>query len=166
MLILLWSFFFTIWITCFFIFFTYNYIRLFTYFTLIILFLTSLFFILVFNKSIIWYQIMFKFYYLQSLQISYIIGIDGLSIYSIILCAFLLMYCLLIFWFLKYKINLYSFLLLFSLWLLINIFTSLDLFFFYIYFEGIVIPMFLLIVYEVVVVVKFMRHINFLSILY
>lgn len=46
------------------------------------------------------------------------------------------------------------------------IFSSLDFFFFYIYFEGIVIPMFLLIVYEEVVLVKFMLLINFLFILY
>lgn len=70
---------------------------------------------------------------------------DGISIYLILLCSFLLMYCFLIYWYLKYKINLYSFSLFISLWLLLNVFSSLDLFFFYIYFEGIVIPMFLLI---------------------
>lgn len=41
--------------------------------------------------------------------------------------------------------NIYSFLLFFSLWVLLNIFSSLDLIFFYIFFEGIVIPMFFLI---------------------
>ena len=41
--------------------------------------------------------------------------------------------------------NIYSFLLFFSLWILLNIFSSLDLIFFYIFFEGIVIPMFFLI---------------------
>jgi NADH:ubiquinone oxidoreductase subunit 4 (subunit M) len=48
---------------------------------------------------------------------------------------------------------------------IINVFASLDLFFFYIYFEGIVIPMFFLIVYEEVEVEKFMLLINFLFIL-
>lgn len=41
-----------------------------------------------------------------------------------------------------------------------------DLFFFYVYFEGIVIPMFFLIVFEVAVIVKFMHLINFLYIPY
>lgn len=147
------------------IFFLY-YIRILGYFSLIYLYILCFFLVIVFNKSITWYQVLFNFYNFSFLQISYIIGIDGLSIYFILLCSFLLMYCLLIYWFLKYKINLYIFTLLLSLWLLLNIFASLDLFFFYIYFEGVIIPMFLLIAYEVVVVVKFMLHINFFYILY
>jgi NADH:ubiquinone oxidoreductase subunit 4 (subunit M) len=39
--------------------------------------------------------------------------------------------------------NLYSFLLLLSLWILCNVFTSSDLFIFYVFFEAILIPMFL-----------------------
>lgn len=50
--------------------------------------------------------------------------------------------------------------------IIIYIFSVLDFFCFYIFFEGIVIPMFLLIVFEEVVQEKFMRHINFLFILY
>ena len=145
-----------------FYFFFIHYIRIFTYYSLIVFFIFSLYLFLIFNKSILWYQIIFNFYNLVFLQISYIVGIDGISIFFIILCGFLLMYCFLIYWFLKYKIDLYAFTMLFSLFLLLNVFASMDLFFFYIYFEGIVIPMFLLIVYEVVVVEKFMLRINFL----
>ena len=147
-----------------FYFFFIHYIRIFTYYSLIVFFIFSLYLFLIFNKSILWYQIIFNFYNLVFLQISYIVGIDGISIFFIILCGFLLMYCFLIYWFLKYKIDLYAFTMLFSLFLLLNVFASMDLFFFYIYFEGIVIPMFLLIVYGVVVVEKFMLLINFLFI--
>ena len=136
------------------------YVRLLSFYSLIIVFFMTLFLFFLFNKSVLWYQVICNFYYLNFLQISYIIGVDSLSIFFILLCSFLLMYCFLIYWFLKYKINFYAFTLLFSLWLLLNVFSSLDLFFFYIFFEGIVIPMFFLIVYEVVVVEKFTRLIS------
>ncbi len=86
-----------------------------------------------------------KFYTINYLQISYIIGIDGISISFIIICSLLILLCYVIYWFLSYKINLYTFCLILSLFLLINTFASLDLFLFFIFFEGIVIPMFLLI---------------------
>lgn len=136
------------------------YVRVLSYFSLIVLFLLTLFLFFVFNKSLVWYQVIYNFYYSHFLQISYIIGIDSLSIFFVVLSSFLLMYCFLIYWFLKYKVNFYAFVMLFSLFLFVNVFSSLDLFFFYIYFEGIVIPMFFLVVFEVVVVVKFMRLIN------
>lgn len=137
--------FYSYWIMVFFIFYSYSYLRLISYFSFNIIYLLTLFLVVIFNKSIIWYQFIFKFYTINALQISYIIGLDGLSIYFILLCSFLLMYCFLAYWFLKYKINFYSFTLFLSLWLLLNIFASADLFFFYIFFEGIIIPMFLLI---------------------
>lgn len=160
------NFFFIFWLFLFFLMFSYNYLRLFSYFFFAIFFLLSLFLLLVLNKSIFWYQVVFKFYSLSYLNMSYIIGLDSVSIFLILLSVFLLMFCFVIYWFLKYRINFYIAMLFFSLWLLINVFSSLDFFFFYIFFEGIIIPMFFLIVYEVVVHVKFTRLINFLFILY
>lgn len=148
-----------------FIFFQY-YLRILSYIFFIFIFLFFWYFILNFNKSILWYHVIFSFYYMHLLQISYIIGIDGISLLFVILCTFLLMYCLLSYWFVRYKVNLYIFTLIFSLWLLLNIFTSMDLFFFYIFFEGIVIPMFLLIVSEEVGLEKYTLLINFLFIPY
>jgi len=60
----------------------------------------------------------------------------------------------------RYRINLFIFTLILSLRLLLNIFTSLDLFFSYIYFEGIIIPMFFLIVFEVAEAARYMLLIN------
>ncbi len=50
--------------------------------------------------------------------------------------------------------------------IIIYVFSVLDFFCFYVFFEGIVIPMFFLIVFEEAVVVKFMLRINFLFIHY
>lgn len=149
----------------FLLFFSYNFVRLYTYFYLIIIFYFSLFLLFFFNKSIFWYQNIFIFYRLFFFNISCIFALDGISISLIVLSSFLLMFCFLIYWFLRYKIHWYSFIIIFTLWLLINVFSSSDLFFFYIFFEGIVIPMFLLIVFEEADLVKFMLLINFLFIL-
>lgn len=137
--------FFYLFLISFIVIFFLNYIRLFSYFLFSLIFIISWFIILIFNKSILWYQLILKFYTIDYLQISYIIGIDGLSVFFIIICALLILLCYIIYWFLSYKINLYSFTLIFSLYLLINTFTSLDLFLFFIFFETIVVPMFLLI---------------------
>jgi len=161
MYFLYWIIFIIIWLgTLYLSFGSYN-LRIVSYFIYVVFFLFVWFLLLNFNKSILWYQIIFKFYYLISFQFAYIIGIDSISLLFVLLCSFLLMFCLLNYWFVRYKINLYIFTLFLSLWLLLNVFTSMDLFFFYVYFEGIVIPMFLLIVFEEVEIEKFMHLINF-----
>ena len=45
----------------------------------------------------------------------------------------------------KYRVTLYTFTLLLSVWLLLNVFTILDLFFFFVFFEAVLIPMYYLI---------------------
>jgi proton-translocating NADH-quinone oxidoreductase chain M len=72
-------------------------------------------------------------------------GFDILSLNLILLSSFLLIFCYLIYWNLKYKSVYYYFILSFSLWILINVFSSLDFFYFFLFFELIVIPMFFLI---------------------
>lgn len=133
------------WILGFILYSNFNLIRLLSYFYFLVYFLLSLFILLILNKSIIWYQIIFKFYTISFIDISYIIGIDGISISFILLCSFIILFCFLLYWYLNYLLNFYSFILFFSLWVLVNIFASIDLVFFYIFFEGVVIPMFFLI---------------------
>lgn len=137
--------FFYTWVFGFMLYNNYNYLRILGYFYFIIFFLISLYLIIILNKSILWYQIILKFYTIKFINISYIIGLDGISISFILLCSFIILFCFLLYWYLNYQFNNYLILLYFSLWILINIFASLDLFMFYIFFEGIVIPMFLLI---------------------
>jgi len=78
------------------------------------------------------------------LNISYSFGLDGISIHFFFLSSLLVFLCILFIWnetnFKEYSINL----LLIELFLLI-IFSSLDLFLFYVFFEAILVPMFLII---------------------
>lgn len=138
-------FFIYTWILGFMLYNNYNFLRIAGYFYFLSYFLFCLFILLILNKSILWYQIIYKIYTIKYIYISYILGLDGISISFILLCSFIILFCFILYWYLNYQYNIYSFLLFFSLWVLVNIFASLDLIFFYIFFEGIVIPMFLLI---------------------
>lgn len=133
------------WLLGLILYFNFNIIRLLSYFYFTSFYLIILFSLLLINKSIIWYQIIFKFYTFNYFNISYIIGLDGISLSFILLCSFILTIRLLLNWYLNYLFNIYSLTLFLSLLLLLNIFASIDLFFLYIFFEGIVIPMFLII---------------------
>lgn len=155
------SWFFLLWILI-----SINFIRILSYFYFLLVLILILLFFSFFNKSILWYQLVLKFYKIDLLNISYTYCIDSISIFLVLISAFILCLCFLSYWFLRYKISLYSFMLLFSLWVLNNVFTVSDFFLFYFFFESIVIPMFFLIVFEVVVHVKFTHLINFFYILY
>lgn len=98
-----------------------------------------------YNKSIFWYQYMLSYYKSLFFNIELIWGFDSLSLNLILLSAFLLIFCFLSYWNLKYKSIYYFFLLNFSFWILSNVFSSLDFFYFFLFFELIVIPMFFLI---------------------
>ena len=123
----------------------FNYVRILSFFYFISFFVLNIFLLLILNKSVIWYQYLYKFLTLNYIYISYIVGLDNISICLILLCSFIIIFCFLLYWYLNYQFSLYSFILFFSLWVLINIFASMDLFLFFIFFEGIVIPMFFLI---------------------
>jgi len=89
------------------------------------------------------YIIMFKFDN-SLLNLSYSIGVDGISLLFIFLSC-LLIFTSFIFVWPVYKIENYDTLLFLLLICLIGAFLTLDLLFFYIFFEAILIPMFLLI---------------------
>lgn len=108
-------------------------------------FLSSLALALAFNKSLFWYQLVLHYYSLSFLNISFIIGFDGISLCLVLLSTFLLSLCLLFYWLLRYKARMYILMLFLSLFLLLNVFLSLDFFLFYIFFEAIIIPLFFLI---------------------
>jgi proton-translocating NADH-quinone oxidoreductase chain M len=76
---------------------------------------------------------------------NYTLGLDSISILLIILTNLLILLCVLISWNVKYKIREYLLILILIQILLINVFCIFDLFLFYVYFESILIPMFLLI---------------------
>jgi len=110
--------------------------------------------VVLFLSSLLLIQFDSNFYYFQNIvtydigfslfNLSYSFGIDGISVFFFFLSSLLIFFCIFFFWnennFKKYALTL----LLIELFLLI-IFSVLDLFLFYIFFEAILIPMYLMI---------------------
>lgn len=99
------------------------------------------------NSSTFQFIFFFKIPFFQSIEIAF--GVDGISLFFIILTSFLIPLCLVSAWdLLEFKIitsKIY-----FSLFLLIEffiflVFISLDVFVFYIFFEAVLIPIFIII---------------------
>lgn len=109
-------------------------------------FIISLFLWVLFNKSLGYFQFVYKIYWIPNLNLNCTIGIDGISLFFIILTTLLTFICLLSSWN-NIKMNLKEYLLLFLLlnFFLILVFCILDLLLFYVFFESILIPMFLII---------------------
>ncbi len=109
-------------------------------------FFLSLYLPLNFEKDIPHFQFVNSFNWFNSENIRFSLGVDGISMPFIILTTFLVLVCMIfIFPQSKKKMRMYlcSFLLLESF--LIGTFSAIDLFSFYIFFESILIPMYLII---------------------
>ncbi len=109
-------------------------------------FIISLFLLVFFNKSVGSFQFVEKFFWVPILNINFPLGIDGISIFFVILTTLLISICLLTSWD-SIQINLKSYLIAFLImeFFLIGVFCTLDLLLFYIFFESVLIPMFLII---------------------
>lgn len=99
-----------------------------------------------FKKSVGTFQFTSTSHWLQSLNLNLTLGIDGISLFFLLLSILLIPLCLLASWTAVTE-NLKSYLISFLIieFLLINVFCVLDVLFFYIFFESILIPMFLII---------------------
>ena len=109
-------------------------------------FIFSLLLWVYFDQTSSFFQFYKTFNWSSSLNFHYSIGIDGVSLFFILLTTFLIVLCILVSWesVTNYlKEYLISFLLL--EFLLIQVFSVIDIFLFYIYFESVLIPMFLII---------------------
>jgi NADH-quinone oxidoreductase subunit M len=97
-----------------------------------------------FDRSKAGYQ--FEEHYVWFGPLSYHLGVDGISILFVALTAFLMPLCILASW-TSVKSRLVEYMIAFLLLetLVIGVFTALDLFLFYIFFEGGLVPMFLII---------------------
>ena len=112
----------------------------------IAIFLLSLLLWIVFNNENNNFIFVAHIPWISTLNIYYSLGIDGISIFFIILTAFLIPFCILISWnSIKYRLKEFLLMLLLTELLLINVFSVLDLFFFYIFFEAVLIPMFIIV---------------------
>lgn len=99
-----------------------------------------------FRNSVGSFQFVFKLFWVPSLNINFILGIDGISLFFLLLSTLLIPLCILTSWN-SVSSNLKEFLIAFLVldFFLIGTFCVLDLLLFYIFFESVLIPMFLII---------------------
>lgn len=111
-----------------------------------LVFVLSLFLWIGFDQSTPKFQFVVNLLWLPIANINLTLGIDGISLFFVILTSLIFPICFLSSWF-SIKKNIKSYLIFFLIMemILILVFTCLDLIFFYIFFEAILIPMFLVI---------------------
>lgn len=120
--------------------------RLVALYTSCLTFVFSLFLWIYFDQSSAFFQFCKVFNWSSYLNFYYTIGLDGISLFFILLTTFLSILCILVSW---DSINNYTkeYLISFLLleFILIQVFSVIDILLFYIYFESVLIPMFLII---------------------
>jgi len=95
------------------------------------------------NRS---YQFVEKISWFEDLNFNYHIGVDGISLFMILLSTFLTPLCILASWkSIQKRIKEYMFAFLFLETVMIGMFASIDMLLFYIFFETVLIPMYLII---------------------
>jgi proton-translocating NADH-quinone oxidoreductase chain M len=123
-----------------------NQIKNFSIFMSFLIFVFSLFLWILFDKSNANFQYLFQIPWISQFNLFFYLGLDGISLFFIILTTFLIPICLLISYESITK-NIKEFCILFFIieFCLIISFSTLDLIIFYIFFESVLIPMFLII---------------------
>nr|YP_009755788.1 NADH dehydrogenase subunit 4 [Gonatozygon brebissonii]QIQ23066.1 NADH dehydrogenase subunit 4 [Gonatozygon brebissonii] len=114
--------------------------------TSLITFIYSLFFWLQFENSTALFQFLETIDWLPTSNINFVLGLDGISVFFVILTTFLVPICILVGWsnIKNYKKEyIIAFLVLESF--MIAVFCMLDLLLFYVFFESVLIPMFIII---------------------
>ena len=109
-----------------------------------IIFLYCVFLFLNLDTLYIGFQFKETLFFFNGLTFS--LGVDGISIFFLLLTSLLFPICFLVNWeSIKYRSKDFCLMLLLLEFFLLNVFLSIDLFFFYIFFEGVLIPMFFVI---------------------
>ncbi|MFA3782106.1 NADH-quinone oxidoreductase subunit M [Melioribacteraceae bacterium 4301-Me] len=121
-------------------------IRWFTFAVSLLTFVISLVIYSKFDKSVSGFQFQDKIVWVKSLNISYFVGIDGVSLLLILLTTFLTPLTLLSSWkAIDRKVKMFSFMMLFLETGMVGVFMSLDMFLFYVFWEAMLIPMYFII---------------------
>jgi len=114
--------------------------------TSLITFILSLFLWFGFDRESADFQFVEKVEWLPSLGLTYHMGVDGISMPFVLLCTLLTPICILSAWeVIKVRVKEYMIAFLVLETLMIGTFCALDLLLFYVFFEGVLIPMFLII---------------------
>ena len=95
-----------------------------------------------FKKSIAQFQFVTKIFWIPYLNLNLTLGVDGISLFFLLLTTLLIPICILISWY-SVKKDLKEYLIAFLIleFFLIGVFSILDLLLFYIFFESVLIPM-------------------------
>ena len=108
-----------------------KYIRSLSFYSTLLLFLYSLNLLFFFDPFLSSYQYQFYITWGDFFNIYYSIGIDGLSLFFVLLTTFLMPFCLLLSWVnVSYRLREFAVCMLIIEFFLINVFTVLDFFFF------------------------------------
>ena len=99
-----------------------------------------------FDSSISDYQLIEKYKWFNDYNFFYHVGVDGISLFMIMLSTFLTPFCILASWIsVKKRVKEYMMAFLFLETVMLGMFFSIDILLFYIFFESVLIPMFLII---------------------
>lgn len=110
------------------------------------IFLISLTLWILFCSNTSFFQFSFTLFWIPYLNLNYTLGLDGISLFFIILTTFLIVICILSSWSsVNFFVKEFIICFLFLEFCLIQVFCVLDLLLFYVFFESILIPMFLII---------------------
>ena len=109
-------------------------------------FIGLLFVWIFFQKSLSNFQFVTQIFWFPNLNLNLTLGVDGISIFFLLLTTLLIPICILVSWnSITHKLKEYLVSFLVLEFLLIGVFCILDLLLFYIFFESVLIPMFLII---------------------
>ena len=124
-----------------------NFIRNFSLFWAFVVFNASLLLLFSFDLTYGGFQFIERFDWLVLSNNTVILGIDGIALFMIILTTFLIPVCTLLSWGPSVKANVKEYNIAFFVLesILIGVFCSLDILFFYILFEAVLIPMFFIV---------------------
>jgi len=99
-----------------------------------------------FDSSVTGYQLTEKYKWFSDFNFFYHVGVDGISLFMILLSSFLTPFCILASWVnIKMRIKEYMMAFLFLETVMLGMFSSVDILLFYIFFESVLIPMFILV---------------------
>ncbi|MGH6943220.1 MAG: NADH-quinone oxidoreductase subunit M [Geminicoccaceae bacterium] len=114
--------------------------------TAAITFLLSLLIWANFDPSVAGFQLVEKAEWFAGFNINYHVGIDGISLFLVLLSTLTTLVCVVISWeSVQYRVKEYMVAFLVMETFMVGVFCALDLVLFYLFFEGILIPMFLII---------------------
>lgn len=132
-------------INIFYLFFSNYYNRLITLFSTLFSFFLISVLVIFFNYSSFNPQFKLDFFHSSFFNIDYSLSLDGLSILFVFLTNLLIFLCTLLNWTTSYKLKEFLICLLFVQFFLLNVFCVGDLILFYVFFEAILMPLFIMI---------------------